>query len=263
MRRSPASTPASAPATPRAARRSTAARRRAKLRTEYIARRIGVALREARIAQGLHQSDVAVAAGIAQPYYSRIERGLELGVSLVTLASCAAALNVQLAAFIEALPGATLPRDMEHLVRQNLVVVEATPGGWTSGPEALIRGDGPRPRSIDVLLVRPARREAAVTEIWDLVDDGGAVMRGLDAKVEATRERLGPAWHGEGLLLVRATHRNRALISQLKALFDAKYPAPSSGWLKALRDPATPMPTSAGFAWTGVKGDRLVAARLR
>ena len=71
-----------------------------------------------------------MAAGITQPFYSRIERGLELGASLLTLMACASALNVQLAVFVEALPGASLPRDIEHLRRQSLLVGITAIGGW-------------------------------------------------------------------------------------------------------------------------------------
>ena len=159
---------------PRRNRRATAARRRARIRTSYVAGRIGTGLREARLAQGLRQIDVATDASITQPFYGRIERGLELGASLLTLNACAAALGVQLAAFIEAMPGASLPRDIEHLRRQSLVVAVAAGGGWTAAPESALERDGPRPRSIDVLLTRAARREAAVVEVWDLLADGGA-----------------------------------------------------------------------------------------
>ena len=95
-------------------------------------------MRDARLAQGLRQVDVATAAGITQPHYGRIERGLEPGAKLATLCACAAALNVRLAAFIEAMPGADLPRDIEHLRRQSLVVATAQAGGWTAIPEASI-----------------------------------------------------------------------------------------------------------------------------
>ncbi len=244
------------------ARRASAAERRARSRAEYVARRIGTAFREARLAQGLRQIDVAIAAGITQPFYSRIERGLELGVAFLTLMACASALNVQLAAFVEALPGASLPRDIEHLRRQSLLVTIAAGGSWHAAPEALLANDGPRPRSIDVLLTRTATREAAVVEIWDLMLDGGEAMRGLDAKVLATRARLGPDWHVQGLLLLRRTSRNRALIRDLAPLIAARFPAPSGAWLRALHDPAAPMPDEPGFAWTSVAGDHLIATRM-
>jgi transcriptional regulator with XRE-family HTH domain len=218
-------------------------------------------MRDARLAQGLRQVDVARAAGITQPFYSRIERGLEIGVTLLSLAACASALNVQLAAFVEALPGASLPRDIEHLRRQSLLIGIAAQGGWRGLPESILANDGPRPRSIDVLLTRDATREAAVVEIWDLVLDGGEAIRGLEAKVAATRQRLGPGWRVQGLLLLRRTARNRALVRELAPLIRARYPS-SAGWLRALRDPATPMPDAGGFAWTSVAGDSLIAARL-
>ena len=119
--------------------------------------------------------------------------------------------QLQLAAFFEAMPGADLPRDIEHLRRQNLVVATAQAGGWTAIPEATL-DEGRWSRSIDVLLSRAARREAAVVEVWDLLLDGGEAMRGLEAKVQALRAQLDPAWRVQGLLLVRGTHRNRKLV---------------------------------------------------
>ena len=99
-------------------------------------------------------------------------------------------------------------------------------------------------------------------EVWDLLLDGGAAMRGLEAKVLATRERLGPDWRVEGLLVVRATSRNRRLIGGLGSLFAARYPASSRAWLRALNTADAPMPTAAGLAWTDVPGSRIFATRL-
>ncbi len=172
-------------------------------------------------------------------------------------------METQLAAFIEAQPGADLPHDIEHLRRQALVVELSRAGGWAATPEAAVAGDSPRPRSIDVLLEREAHREVAVVEIWDLILDGGAAMRGLEAKVAATRGRLGSEWWIEGLLVVRGTHRNRRLVRELAGLFAARYPASSRAWLGALTNPGRPMPHAAGFAWTDVGGTRLMPARLR
>ena len=156
---------------------------------------------------------------------------------------------MQLAAFFERTPGASLPRDIEHLRRQNLIVSISAGGGWRAIPEAAVDG-GPWSRSIDVLLGRAARHEAAVIEIWDLLLDGGEAMRGLAGKVQALREQLGSTWRVQGLLVVRGTHRNRALVRQLRPLFAARYPASSASWLRSLTDPQTPMPNDGGFAWT-------------
>jgi transcriptional regulator with XRE-family HTH domain len=242
--------------------RATACQRLAQHRVVYVGRRIGIGLKDARLALGIPQREAAARAGIAQPYWSAIERGLEAGVTLDTLAACAAAVETQLAAFVEARPGADLPRDIEHLRRQAVIIELARGGGWAAEPESALPADGPRPRSIDVLLERGPYREAVVVEIWDLILDGGAVMRGLEAKVVATRSRLGPGWQVAGLLVVRGTHRNRALIRSLAALFAARYPASSLAWIRALAERDSRMPDASGFAWTNVRGDRLLRARL-
>ena len=211
---------------------------------------------------GLTQTDVARRAGTSQTEVSRLERGRGAHTDLETLAACGGAVGLQLAAFFEQAPGASLPRDIEHLRRQSLLIGIAARGGWQAAPESLLANDGPRPRSIDVMLTRAARREAAVVEIWDLLLDGGEAMRSLDAKVLATRSRLGPEWRVEGLLLLRRTSRNRAVVKALAPLIAARFPASSGAWLRALSSNDAPMPSAAGFAWTSVAGDHLIAARL-
>lgn len=243
----------------RASRQQLAARERA----AYLARRAGIALRETRVAAGLAQVEVAHRAGVSQTEVSRLERGRGAHTDLETLAACGAALGLQLATFYEQAPGASLPRDMEHLRRQSLLVGIAVRGGWRAAPEELIASDGPRPRSIDVLLTRVTTREAAVVEIWDLLLDGGGAMRSLDAKVLATRARVGPEWRVEGLFLLRRTSRNRAVVKTLAPLIEARFPASSVAWLTALSVSGAAMPEAAGFAWTSVEGERLIAARFR
>lgn len=242
--------------------RTTAVQRATLGRASYLAHRIGVGLHDARLTLRLTQREAAARAGIAQPHWSRIERGRQPRVALATLTACAGAVDTQLAAFIEAMPGADLPRDVEHLRRQALIVELSRRGGWTAHPEAVLPDDGPHPRSIDVLLERPATREAAVIEVWDLLLDVGAAIRGLEAKVTATRERLGVDWRAQGLLVVRRTQRNRALVRELSAMFAARYPASSAAWVGALTDRRRPIPAASGFVWTSVGGDRLIPARI-
>ena len=247
----------------RAENRATGFEMAGRARSAYVAKRLGIGLRDARLAAGLPQRTVAGRAGVSQPEIAKLEGGRGSDTGIDTWAACGAAAGVQLAAFFEVTPGADMPRDFEHLKRQNLVIATSAVGGWRAEPEAALPGDGPRPRSIDVLLTRAARREAAVVEVWDLVLDGGQVMRSLEAKVLATRGRLGADWQVEGLLIVRGTQRNRRLIGGLKALFAARYPASSHAWLRALGQSAVPMPDAGGLAWTDVKGEHLLPARLR
>jgi transcriptional regulator with XRE-family HTH domain len=231
-------------------------------RAGYLARRLAQAMRDRRASLRVTQRALGDLVGLSQAEIHRLEKGGGANAGLDTWASIAAALGTQLAAFFDQVPGADQPRDIEHLKRQDLVLRIAARGGWTGEPEALLQDDGRYPRSIDVLLIRAVRHEAAVVEVWDLLTDGGAAMRGLGAKLDATRRRLGAGWRVQGLLVVRGTQRNRGLIGELRAVFAARYPASSAAWLRALENRAAAMPTADGFVWTDVKGIRLVAARL-
>jgi transcriptional regulator with XRE-family HTH domain len=242
-------------------RRAGAARITGRRRSGYLAHRLGTGLRESRIALRLTQAEASERAGVSQPFWSRLERGGAGTASLETLAACAAAVDTQLAAFVEGIPGADLPRDMEHLRRQQLVIAVARGGGWIAQPERPIDPGARRSRSIDVELERTSRREIAVVEIVDLLADGGETMRGLADKVAAIRRQVGPGWNVSGMLVLRSTSRNRGLVQEFADLFAARFPASSAAWLASLRDPARPMPGSDGMAWTSVKGDRLFPSR--
>jgi transcriptional regulator with XRE-family HTH domain len=244
-------------------RRAGAFRVLGRRRCGYLAWRIGVGLRESRLALGFTQAEAAHRAGVSQGFWSLVERGEGTVASLETLASCAAAVSVQLAAFVEAMPGASLPQDIEHLRRQQLVVATASRGGWTSRPERQIDPAARRSRSIDVHLERRDRLEIAVVEIEDLLADGGGVMRGLGDKTAAIRREFTEQRISvQGLLIVRATRRNRALVTELGDLFATRFPASSGAWLAALGDPKVSMPREDGFLWSSVDGTRLFAARL-
>jgi transcriptional regulator with XRE-family HTH domain len=211
----------------------------------------------------LRQADAASRAGVSQPFWSRLERGAAATASLETLAACAAAVDAELAAFLQAIPGASLPRDLEHLRRQQLVIALGQLGGWRARAERPIDPLARRSRSIDVELVRDASREIAVIEIEDLLADGGDAMRGLADKVAAVRRDVGPGWNVSGLLVLRATNRNRQTLREFPDVFAARFPGSSGGWLGALRDTNRPMPIEDGIAWSSVDGGRLWAAKFR
>ena len=243
-------------------RRAGSARIEGRRRSGYIAHRIGVALSESRRACGISQAAAGDRAGISQSTWSRIERGIVTSISLETLCACAAAVETQLAGFIEARPGADLPRDIEHLRRQELVIALASGGGWHASPEHAIDPDARRSRAIDVRLERKSRSEHAVVEILDLMSDGGDAMRGLSDKVAAVQRSIDDGERAAGLLVLRATARNRAIVASLRAVFANRFPASSAAWLSALSDPARPMPSRDGLVWSASDGSRLLAARL-
>lgn len=254
----------------RSRRRAGTSRRTGRRRSTDAARRLGVALREARQTAGLRQVDVADRAGVSQAWVSRMERGLGRTASLETWASVAAAVHQQLVAFLEHAPGADRPRDYEHLKRQQLVIEAAMQGGWRATPELAIDPAWTHSRSVDVLLERPSSRESIVVEIWDFFDDVGAAVRGLDGKVAALVRMHqqqgaagGDAWAVGGLFVVRGTRRNRALIQEFHTLFASRFPAAGGDWLAALRDPTRRLPSGNALLWTDVPGRRLIPARLR
>jgi hypothetical protein len=200
-----------------------------------------------------------------------MERGLGQAASLETWASVAAAVDLQLVAFLEDVPGADRPRDYEHLKRQQLVIETATAGGWRAAPELPIDPALTRSRAVDVYLERPIRHEAVVVEIWDFFDDVGAAIRGLDGKVTVMARRHtvaeasagGPKWRVRGLFVVRGTRRNRALVREFAAIFRTRFPGSSDAWMAALTDADRPLPSADALVWTDVAGARLMAARLR
>jgi transcriptional regulator with XRE-family HTH domain len=233
-------------------------------RARSLASRLGTGLREMRLRAGLRQADVADRARISQSLVSRLEHGEGTDTSIETWAIVAAAVGEQLAAFMERVAGADPPRDLAHLRRQRLVIELASGGGWTAQPELAIDEGAVLSRAIDVVLMRPRRREAVAVEVWDLLTDVGAAMRSLDGKVATLGRRLAnPQWGVRGLWVVRGTHRNRALVAEFRSVFAARFPASSTEWLSALADPTTSMPGQDGLCWTDVRGTRLIAWRSR
>lgn len=231
---------------------------RGRRRADALSTRIGTGLREGRLAEPLTQQQAADRCGISQPRWSELERGLGASATLAMWAIAASAVGLQLAAFLEGVPGADRPRDMEHLLRQNALVELAASGGWRALPELAV-DQSPRSRSIDVALVRVERREAVVGEIWDWFDDVGSAFRTHDAKKLLLRERLArehpgvDRWQVGGLFVVRDTHRNRVLTRELSALFGSRFAARSSDWLAALRQADLVMPGADGLLWSDAR----------
>jgi len=245
---------------PRHHRRAGRYRLAGRRRSEELAARLGRGLRERRRALGVTQAQLGLAAGTSQTWVSKAERGKGASGSLETWAAMSAAVGAQLVVYVEDAPGASRPRDYQHVIRQELVIRYAADGGWRADPERLVTGQGAW-RYVDVLLRRPLTREVAVVEIWDFLDDVGAGLRGLADKIERVRvETSGTAV--SGLLVVRATLRNRRLVSHLAAVFASHFPASSPLWLRALRDPSTSMPGERGLVWTDARGTRLQASKL-
>jgi transcriptional regulator with XRE-family HTH domain len=221
-------------------------------------------LRDARRSAGLTQQQVADASGVSQGWISELERGLGSVGSIENWASVSAAVGQEFVAFLDHAAGATMPRDLEHLRRQQLLVTASVAGGWRAAPEEPIDVGGRGPHFVDVLLrrIRGGIHETSVAEIWDLLNDVGGAMREFERKVAAVRDGSADGT-ASGLFVVRATRRNRALLHEFADVFRARFGGSSEAWLRALTDPEAPMPNQPGLLWTDVAGTRLIAAHLQ
>ncbi len=228
-------------------------------RAAFLAARLGVALKDARVRSGRTQQECALAARLSQARWSNLELGRGGGAPLATWALAAAAVGQELAGFLDQSPGADLPRDIQHLRRQSAIAQRASVGGWSVAPEMPVVA-GANGRVIDALLTRAASREAAVFEVWDLLLDVGQALRSFDEKVAAVRVML-PGWTVSGAWVIRGTRRNRALVAELAPLFRARFPAAGRGWLGALDSPAGVMPHQPALLWTEVASANLSAWR--
>jgi transcriptional regulator with XRE-family HTH domain len=245
--------------TPGTAMRATQEVKRGRGRADAVAVRLGVGLRDARIAAGMTQAAAGARARISQARWSELERGLGANAPIELWAVAAAAAGVQLAAFLEQVSGASSPRDMEHLRRQSAVVDRAAAGGWSAAPEMPVTRGGSG-AVIDVLLTRASRREAAVVEVWDLLVDVGAAFRSFDDKLAAVRTHL-PGWTVSGAWVLRGTRRNRGLVAELAPLFAARFPADGVSWLAALDRPTSGLPPSVALLWTDAAATALAPWR--
>jgi hypothetical protein len=228
-------------------------------RADAVAVRLGVGLRDSRVAAAMTQAEAAARARISQARWSELERGLGANAPIELWAVVAAAVGVQLAAFLEQVSGADLPRDMEHLRRQSAVVERAAAGGWSPAPEMPVTRGGSG-RVIDVLLTRDSRREAAVVEVWDLLLDLGAAFRSFDDKLAAVRAKL-PDWTVSGAWVLRGTRRNRGLVAELAPLVAARFPGDGTAWLAAPDPPAGALPPGAALLWTDAAATTLAPWR--
>ncbi|MFI5254766.1 MAG: hypothetical protein ACHQ15_04845 [Candidatus Limnocylindrales bacterium] len=181
----------------------------------------------------------------------------------------ARAANSDLRAYLERATAADQPRDAVHLRAQELIVRTASLGGWQAHPERAIDLDPGRSRAVDLVLTR--RPELALIEVFDWMEDAGEAFRSWDrrlASVEARAIALAPpgtdatALRTSGVWVMRATHTNRPLVRDHRALFKARFPGSGAAWLRALAERDRSMPETPALLWISVNGSRLFPARL-
>jgi transcriptional regulator with XRE-family HTH domain len=183
----------------------------------------GADLREARIAAGLRQGDVARAVHRSASSIGRVERNAARRVALEALATHAAAVGLTLSTRLY--PRAGRLRDASQLGMINTYRELIAPGGWSIALEVPV-GDDRDLRAFDMVLSRSSVQIAH--EFVSRVRDVQAQIRPLLRKQ-----------HDSGIrrlvLVVAGTHANRRAVAEAGMAIRDAFPLGSKGVLAALR----------------------------
>ncbi len=186
-----------------------------------LARSVGTELLEARLAAGVSQMHVARAAGLTQSRISRTERAATPYARLDELSRHCAVLGMKLT--LRTYPEGVPVRDAGQLqLLRRLRAVVSERFRWRS--EVLVAGQGD-------------------LRAWDVVLDGPGLIA-IDAEtrlrdIQALQRRLELKWRDSGIprlvLVVAATHHNRAVLREHRAALASTLPLDSRRTLAALR----------------------------
>ena len=222
---------------------------------ESLAAMLGDRFRLARSAAGIRQRDVAIQAGVSPTMVCRMELGRGGSIGLDSWAAVATVLGVDLIAEFRESEGSF----SGHVVVQchRLVAAVARDGGWLATTEIVLESPDRAPSSVETILVRPLREEAAVVHAWHPVPNVRAALDALAGRQEDLRGTFGSGWAVSALVLCPSTMAGRRRVTELAPRLAMALPATAGDWMAALRYARSPMP-SAGLLWT----DRL-AVRFR
>lgn len=240
-------------------RRKTELHGAAHLRNQEQAAALGRQVRESRRRRRLTQQQLGALVDLSRSTIGAIERGLGASHTLETWQRLGVALDRPLAISFapDAFEG---PQDAGHLGMQELVLRLGRAAGYGGAFELTVRASDSR-RSIDVGLRDDRRRRLVIIECWNTIGDVGAAARSTSRKV-AEAEDLAIAIGGEqphavsACWVVRATRRNRQLVSRYPEVFAARFPGSSMAWVRALTSGAEP-PRAPGLVWCDVRAERI------
>jgi transcriptional regulator with XRE-family HTH domain len=242
--------------------RAEAARRNAELLA-----RLGKEVRDSRRRRRLSQRLLASLAYLSQSTMSRLERGLGGSFSLDAWQRVFTALDRPLS-LVPSRDAMAETTDAGHLAMQELVLKTVRGAGWNGSFELPIRPAGGVTRhSIDVGIRHDRLRVLGVLELWNTFDDLGASRRSFAWKLGRAEELAAAIGDGRpyriaGCWIVRATRRNRQLVTTYPTLFRSAFDGSSIGWVRSLTVGTEP-PTEPGLIWCDVAARRLFASRPR
>jgi transcriptional regulator with XRE-family HTH domain len=211
--------------------------------------RIGLGIRAARIRRSWRQVDLARASRVAATTLSRVERGAMDAVSLRTLRTITAALDMRIDLRLRSRDG-----DVDRLISgRHAALAEAVIGwirgfdGWIARPEVSFNVFGER-GSVDLVAWHAATRTLVVIELKTEIVDVGETIATFDRKVRLAGRIAGQlAWHPDRVgaaLVIAGSATNRRRVDDHLATFRSTFPdgiVALRGWL---RTPAVAAPSA-------------------
>ncbi len=237
----------------------------ARRRLTQAAQQAGQKVRRARRRRNQTQAQLGARCGLSQSTVSDLELGRGAALSLTAWQRVSLVLDLPLK-FELGRDALEEPVDAGHLAIQELVLRLGRAAGYRRTFELPTRPADPS-RSTDVGLRDDAHRRLVLVECVNTFGNVGAAARSSERK-RAEAEALAVAI-GNGqpyavhvCWVVRATRRNRALLTRYPEIFAARFTGSSRAWVDALTKGAAP-PREPGLAWCDVNATRLFAWRAR
>jgi transcriptional regulator with XRE-family HTH domain len=199
----------------------------AESRGQQLARQVGREIREARLAAGVSQADMARAAAISQSRISRIERSIGRGATLVELSRVASLVGLKL--WIQCFPALDRIRDaaqlrlLDEFCRRFAPIVV-----WRTEVPMPMRGDL---RAVDGVATMAGCRVAV--EAWMRLSDLQAQSRAAELK----RRDLGA---DRLVILLADTPHNRRMLRASERAIRHSFPLGTRAIMSALADGRDP-----------------------
>jgi transcriptional regulator with XRE-family HTH domain len=199
----------------------------AELRGEQLTRQVGREIREARLAAGVSQGDLARAAAISQSRISRIERSVGRDATLVELSRVASFVGLKL--WIKCFPALDGMRDAAQLRLLDGFSKRLAPRvSWRTEVPMPMPGDL---RAVDGLATMPGCR--IVVEAWMRLSDLQAQTRAAELKRRDLRaDRL--------VILLADTPHNRRMLRASERAIRQSFPLGTRAILSAMADGRDP-----------------------
>jgi transcriptional regulator with XRE-family HTH domain len=188
----------------------------------------GSDLREARVAAGLRQLDVARALRRSASTIGRVERNRARRVAIEELAAHAAAVGLRLSTHLY--PAGGRLRDARQLQMINRYREIVAQGGWMAALEVPVGPSGDL-RAFDLVLSRPSVR---------IAHEFVSRVRDVQAQIRPLLRKQHDSGIGRLVLVVAGTNANRRAIAEAGAALRAAFPLGSRTVLAALRSGRDP-----------------------